>query len=212
MTEIRRAPWKPAGTEALLPSGTRWLPNLALTLRSHPSMKDAATFRSDSQFSWGRFVLDRIGTGCLAWTSSGICALNFESQKESLPPASFQTRWPRVTWHSDDRTAQSWVVALFSPERAEQPINAWVTATPFQARVWEVLLRIPPGHVLSYAAVASACKKPGASRAVGTACGANPIAILIPCHRVVQSTGAIGGYRWGPTLKQLLLLQESRIL
>ena len=80
--------------------------------------------------------------------------------------------------------------------------------TPFQLRVWEALLRIPEGRVLAYGDVARQAGVPGAVRAVGTAIGQNPVAYLIPCHRVIQSSGALGDYHWGPARKRALLALE----
>jgi AraC family transcriptional regulator of adaptative response/methylated-DNA-[protein]-cysteine methyltransferase len=80
--------------------------------------------------------------------------------------------------------------------------------TEFQRRVWQALRNIPAGQTRSYAQLAQAIEQPGAVRAVGTACGANPIAVLIPCHRVVREDGGLGGYRWGIERKQRLLDRE----
>ena len=88
-------------------------------------------------------------------------------------------------------------------------IRLHLRATPFQLKVWEALLRIPTGRLASYGDVAAAIGRPGAGRAVGTAIGANPVAWLIPCHRVIRQSGATGGYMWGPARKQAIIGWES---
>ena len=80
--------------------------------------------------------------------------------------------------------------------------------TNFQVAVWRALLRIPPGKLASYSQIANVLDCPGASRAVGNAVGANPVAMLIPCHRVIQKSGALGGYRWGSAKKEMLQAWE----
>ena len=81
--------------------------------------------------------------------------------------------------------------------------------TNFQIKVWEALLRIPEGAIVSYAALAAGIGRPAAHRAVGTAVGRNPVAYLIPCHRVLRSTGEVGGYRWGTARKKAMLGYEA---
>ena len=88
-------------------------------------------------------------------------------------------------------------------------IRLHLRATPFQMKVWEALLRIPMGRLASYGDVAAAIGRPGAGRAVGTAIGANPVAWLIPCHRVIRQSGESGGYMWGPARKQAIIGWES---
>lgn len=84
-----------------------------------------------------------------------------------------------------------------------------MTGTNFQIAVWRALLKIPPGAVASYAEVARSLGAPRSARAVGNAIGANPVALLIPCHRVIQQSGALGGYRWGPTKKLMVQTWEK---
>ena len=89
------------------------------------------------------------------------------------------------------------------------PLRAYVEGTAFQLRVWRALIQVPPGRLVSYGALASAAGFPEAARAVGTAVGRNPLAYLIPCHRVIRETGVIGDYRWGTERKQALVAWES---
>jgi AraC family transcriptional regulator of adaptative response/methylated-DNA-[protein]-cysteine methyltransferase len=88
-------------------------------------------------------------------------------------------------------------------------VKAFVRATPFQLKVWRALVRLPEGCVASYRGTAQAIGDPKTARAVGTACGANPVAYLIPCHRVIRETGVVAGYRWGDTRKRALLAWEA---
>lgn len=88
-------------------------------------------------------------------------------------------------------------------------IKLHLNATPFQLKVWEALLKIPLGHLTTYGAIAKEIAAPKASRAVGTAIGSNPVAFLIPCHRVIQATGNIGGYAWGNTRKTAMIGWEA---
>lgn len=92
---------------------------------------------------------------------------------------------------------------------ADRPISLHVSGTNFQISVWRALLQIPPAKVVSYAQVASAVGNPKAARAVGLAVGANPVALMIPCHRVIQQNGKLGGYHWGETRKQAIHAWEA---
>ena len=105
--------------------------------------------------------------------------------------------------------AQAALAALDRDWSSPAEIRLHLRATPFQLKVWEALLRIPTGRLASYGDVAAAIGKSGASRAVGTAIGANPVAWLIPCHRVIRQNGATGGYMWGPSRKQAIIGWES---
>lgn len=91
----------------------------------------------------------------------------------------------------------------------DRPISLHVSGTNFQISVWRALLEIPPAKVVSYAQVESAVGNPKAARAVGLAVGANPVALMIPCHRVIQQNGKLGGYHWGETRKQAIHAWEA---
>ena len=96
----------------------------------------------------------------------------------------------------------------YDPVTERKPIDVHIAATNFQVHVWQALLSIPAGKLISYKGLADTIGKPTASRAVGQAVGKNPIAALIPCHRVIQQSGALSGYRWGTNTKQGLLAWE----
>ena len=109
----------------------------------------------------------------------------------------------------DDAGAQDCVERLLKGSKDPMiPVSVSVCGTPFQHRVWRALMGIPRGSVTSYGRLANAVGAPGAARAVGAACAANPVALMIPCHRVVRESGDLNGYRWGVQLKGLLLAWE----
>ncbi len=139
----------------------------------------------------------------------GICSLSFMDE-ESRPQGwlDLQRQWPKAKWVRDDRRAVQWAEQIFQ-EGSGANLRAHVKATAFQVRVWQALLRIPPGCLVTYGRLAEAIGHSGAARAVGTAVGKNPIAYLIPCHRVIRETGALGGYRWDPLRKSLMIARES---
>jgi AraC family transcriptional regulator of adaptative response/methylated-DNA-[protein]-cysteine methyltransferase len=112
--------------------------------------------------------------------------------------------WGSEPWVLEDR-ATAEPTARVSPT----PLSVLVRGTNFQVRVWEALLRIPPGSVSTYEDIASAVGQSGATRAVGSAVARNPVAYLIPCHRVIRKTGAFGSYHWGPERKIAMLMRES---
>lgn len=140
-------------------------------------------------------------------TERGICLLSF-LEGEAIP-ADLESQWPRAIWNRDDEQASRRVEALFRRSLAPAPLRAWVRGSAFQVRVWRALLEIPSGALSTYGRLAAAIGTPGAARAVGTAVGSNPIAFLIPCHRVIRETGAISGYRWGVGRKRALLAWEG---
>ncbi|MHB8939660.1 MAG: methylated-DNA--[protein]-cysteine S-methyltransferase [Thiobacillus sp.] len=94
-------------------------------------------------------------------------------------------------------------------KKSDRPVSLHVSGTNFQISVWKALLQIPPARVASYSQVATAIGRPNSARAVGLAVGANPVAFLIPCHRVIQQSGKVGGYHWGETRKQAIHVWES---
>lgn len=151
------------------------------------------------------------GEALIAVTGEGVCGLRFvaESGREPLVEA-LRLRWPEATLERGSRAIRDWAERIFPPEWPErEPLHLVVRGTNFQLKVWEALLRIPPGAMVSYAGIAAEIGAPGASRAVGRAVGENPISWLIPCHRVVRSLGAFGDYHAGVLRKQLLLGWEA---
>lgn len=140
----------------------------------------------------------------------GICLLSFLDSEKEVEEEAWRQSWPRAEWRRDDEAVSRRLHSLFAPApEAKAPLRAWVCGSAFQVRVWRALLHIPPGAVTSYGRLAKALASPGAARAVGSAVGANPVAYLIPCHRVIRETGALSGYRWGLGRKRALLAWEA---
>jgi AraC family transcriptional regulator of adaptative response/methylated-DNA-[protein]-cysteine methyltransferase len=151
---------------------------------------------------------------CLVGESPrGICHLSFlESQDGAAEWATLRVDWPQARLHRDDSTASALARRVFEPAACACPrpaLRAFVRGTAFQVRVWQALLRVQPGTLVSYGHLAAALDKPAAARAVGSAVGQNPVAYIIPCHRVIRETGAIGGYRWGQVRKRVMVAWES---
>ena len=156
-----------------------------------------------------RFVIAEspLGPLLVAATPKGICRLTFDEGESSL-----RLRFPNADIRPDDGTIADWVkgalAAITSPQGARDlPLD--VRGTAFQEAVWRELRRIPLGQTRSYADIAKAVGQPGAVRAVGTANGSNPIAVLVPCHRVIRSDGSLGGYAGGLDRKRKLLDAEG---
>jgi AraC family transcriptional regulator of adaptative response/methylated-DNA-[protein]-cysteine methyltransferase len=164
----------------------------------------------DAEISWGTTETP-FGQCCIGWNTRGICHLAFlDSEQDLGEPTDLRKKWPKAQLSQSDRGATRWAKAIFhNTNRPDAPLRAWVQATPFQLKVWRALLQIPEGCVTSYHKIANGIGNPKAVRAVGAACGANPIAYLIPCHRVLRGTGVVQGYRWGETRKRALLAWES---
>jgi AraC family transcriptional regulator of adaptative response/methylated-DNA-[protein]-cysteine methyltransferase len=138
----------------------------------------------------------------IAKTSRGICKLSFldfSHIHEHL--AELRNHWPLAVIQENAKSTLPVVEAMFNRHKKnpDRPLSLYVSGTNFQISVWKALLQIPPGTVVSYTQVAEALGKPRSVRAVGTAIGANPVAFLIPCHRVIQKSGKLGGYHWGET-------------
>ena len=151
------------------------------------------------------------GKAFIAITARGICALTFlDRETMDEPLATLRAQWPRAEMQQGQSRTQTVITALFSRGHAtDQPLSVLVSGTNFQISVWKALLQIPPGTVASYSQVATAIGRPGAARAVGTAASANPVAFLIPCHRVIRESGNLGGYRWGATRKHAMHAWEA---
>lgn len=149
-----------------------------------------------------------LGTMLVAATAKGVCRLSFDESRDDLA-----ARFPHaVLVEGGDAFAGllEQVVAAVEQPGQSRAIPLDVQGTAFQEAVWRELQRIPPGETRSYAQIAAAIGRPGAVRAAGSANGANNVAVLIPCHRVVRSDGSIGGYAYGEAIKRELLRREGR--
>lgn len=154
------------------------------------------------------------GDALIALTDRGIVGLTFADGNRDAAMRDLAERWPGATIDERPRTVAPTATRVFraldirDPESLV-PLSLLVRGTNFQVKVWNALLRIPVGGVTTYEDIARSVGAPGAVRAVGTAVGRNPVAFLIPCHRVIRSTGALGGYRWGLERKRAMLAWES---
>ena len=156
-------------------------------------------------WSWGT---SRFGPLLAATTPRGVCALQFLPDAASAL-AWLHTRWPQARLHAAGDGHLALRRQLFEPLSPAQPLSLHLQGSNFQIQVWRALLSLPYGSLASYGQLATRLGKPGAARAVGNAVGANPVAWLIPCHRVIRAGGACGGYRWGETRKLALLGWEA---
>lgn len=156
-----------------------------------------------------QFAETLFGAVIVASTAKGICFLSFEADPDSARQQ-LQQAFPQATLIEQADAIQQTALAIFN--HAADPIakiKLHLKGTAFQLKVWHSLLNIPQGQVSSYGHLAQSIGQPTASRAVGTAIGHNPVAFLIPCHRVIQATGQIGGYRWSMQRKKIMLAWEA---
>jgi len=153
-----------------------------------------------------------LGRLLVAATLRGVCAVAMGDSDRGLT-AGLQREYPAARIALDRRGLSRWTRAVLARLKGSQPrvdLPVDVQATAFQWQVWNALAAIPSGTTCSYADVAAAIGRPRAARAVARACATNPVAILIPCHRVVPGQGGTGGYRWGTERKKALLEKEQR--
>jgi AraC family transcriptional regulator of adaptative response/methylated-DNA-[protein]-cysteine methyltransferase len=159
------------------------------------------------------FAESPFGTCLIAEGPRGICHLSFvESTNRRDGATAITTDWPAALVVWNDAVAERVGAALFKrPTGAgeAESLRAFVRGTPFQVRVWRALLRIPKGTLVSYSRIAEAVCGRDAARAVGSAVGANRLAYLIPCHRVIRETGIVGDYRWGTERKRAMIAWEN---
>jgi AraC family transcriptional regulator of adaptative response/methylated-DNA-[protein]-cysteine methyltransferase len=151
------------------------------------------------------------GEALFAVTPRGLCGLSFlEAENRSMAVAHFQARWPEAKLVENSSQTEPFAAEVVSRMQGtmSRPLALVLKGSPFQTKVWEGLLTIPEGGITSYQGLALAIGAPNASRAVGTALAMNPIGYLIPCHRVIRASGAVGEYHWGTVRKQALLAVE----
>jgi AraC family transcriptional regulator of adaptative response/methylated-DNA-[protein]-cysteine methyltransferase len=152
-----------------------------------------------------------LGRMLIAATDKGVCSIQFADSDEQLQQGLLR-EFPFATRRRDDPAMAQWRVdltRLMEGGEANPSLPLDIRATAFQRRVWEALQRIPRGETRSYSAVAKKIGMPRATRAVARACATNPVAVAIPCHRVVRQDGELGGYRWGIERKEQLLAMEK---
>lgn len=179
------------------------------TLGMTPSAYKAKGKHEEIRFAVGECSL---GSILVAATQTGICAVLMGDDAEALV-ADLQARFSKANLLGGDAAFETWVsrvVAVAETSKGALDLPLDVRGTAFQRRVWEELRKVPPGTMATYTQIANRIGSPAAARAVATACAANPIALLIPCHRVVRRGGALAGYRWGIERKEALLAREAR--
>jgi AraC family transcriptional regulator of adaptative response/methylated-DNA-[protein]-cysteine methyltransferase len=152
------------------------------------------------------------GQAFIGWTARGVCHVEFFDEGLMQPAAPLQAlraAWPSASLNENQTAAEELAQKIFPVTPAQGKLHLVLKGTNFQIKVWEALLRIPPGRMLSYSQLAALAGVPRASRAVGSAMAANTIGYLIPCHRVIRNDGDIGHYRWDPVRKAALLGWEA---
>lgn len=155
------------------------------------------------------FAESPFGNILVASTDKGICYMAFV-EEEPKAVLVLQSHFPNASFIRKPDLMQQNALSIFQNDWSRiNQIKLHLKGTQFQLKVWEALLKIPLGQLSTYGAIAAKIDKPFASRAVGTAIGRNPVAFLIPCHRVIQGTGSFGGYMWGNTRKTAMIGWEG---
>jgi AraC family transcriptional regulator of adaptative response/methylated-DNA-[protein]-cysteine methyltransferase len=151
------------------------------------------------------------GAALAGWTERGLCYLAFLDGDAALRQQELRAAWPAAQLVRDDREAQRLMDQVFPSTPQPGRLHLLLRGTNFQIKVWEALLRLPPGRRVSYTQLAGLAGTPKAQRAVGSALAANAIAYLIPCHRVIRESGDSGQYRWGGERKAAMLAWEAGV-
>jgi AraC family transcriptional regulator of adaptative response/methylated-DNA-[protein]-cysteine methyltransferase len=158
---------------------------------------------------WGWFE-SPFGPSIVMGAAKGICGLGFADEMGAdAAMHDLLRRWPNARFAENPARLKPWVDTAFGVTPTDDKAPLYLIGAPFQLKVWEALLSIPSGHVTSYSDIAQSIGTPRAVRAVGTAVGRNPVSWLIPCHRALRKSGALGGYHWGLPVKRALLAWES---
>ncbi|WPO80647.1 methylated-DNA--[protein]-cysteine S-methyltransferase [Flavobacterium sp. KACC 22761] len=155
------------------------------------------------------FAESPFGNIIVASTQKGVCFMAF-AEEEEIGFQDLKHKFPNAQFSKKLDLAQQNALFIFQNDWSKlSEIKLHLKGTDFQLKVWETLLKIPMGQLSTYGNIAHQIQKPNASRAVGTAIGSNPVAFLIPCHRVIQSSGVFGGYMWGNTRKTAIIGWEG---
>jgi AraC family transcriptional regulator of adaptative response/methylated-DNA-[protein]-cysteine methyltransferase len=203
----------PSITEAIYSSGygsgARFYGSTASALGMKPR-----TYRSGGQGEAIRFAIaeSSLGPILVAGTDRGICSISLGDDPQALLDE-LQERFPRARLLGPERDFGGFValvVGLVETPRADPNLPLDIRGTAFQRRVWAALMKIPLGETATYSQIAQQLGVPQAARAVAGACAANPLAVAVPCHRVVRRDGGLSGYRWGVERKRALLERESK--
>lgn len=157
------------------------------------------------------FGMTPFGEALLAWTDKGVCFLGFchETGREHTRNH-LKQQWPDANLTENNSATGKKLAEIFT-ETDHRQLKVWLRGSPFQLKVWEALLKLPTGSHCTYGQLAAFTGSAGASRAIGSAVGRNPVSWLIPCHRVINSLGGLGGYRWGTNTKQAMIGYEAAV-
>src|SRR5437764_3117529 len=188
-------------------SGPGRLHDLCVTLEA-ASPGEIKNGGAEMQIDYG-FAETAFGEALIAETRRGVCHLSFVVDRgRNRARDLLISQWPNAKVNRNDARISELSAKIFAQVRdaARRPsLRAFVRGTPFQLRVWRALLRVPSGSLTTYGRLAQAIGQSQAARAVGSAVGANPIAFIIPCHRVIRETGALGNYHWDPIRKRAIV-------
>ncbi|KQN73658.1 bifunctional helix-turn-helix domain-containing protein/methylated-DNA--[protein]-cysteine S-methyltransferase [Devosia sp. Leaf64] len=195
-------------------SSTSRLHDLFVTYEAMPP----GVFRAGGEgidMIWG-VAPSPFGRAVITATDYGISGLGFADAETSIEDAfaDLANRWPRARFTRNDARIVQMAAGIFEPGRwsPDQPVRVVLIGTDFEVKVWETLLKIPVGQAVTYSSVANHIGRPTASRAVGAAVGKNPISFVVPCHRVVGTSGALTGYHWGVPRKRAILGWEAGVI
>lgn len=209
-SELRQAPSITAALyDAGYNSNGRFYATSKATLGMQPMQYRRGGVNATIRFAVGTCSLGAI---LVASTDEGVCAILIDDDPQVLV-RQLQDQFPRATLIGADRAFEKTIATVIAFVDApglglDLPLD--VRGTAFQQRVWQALRQVPAGSTATYSAIARALGQPKAARAVALACAANPIAVAIPCHRVVRQDGDVSGYRWGIERKRALLQREQR--
>lgn len=202
-----------ATTYAVGMSSTSRLHDLFVTYEAMPP----GAFRQKGeglQMVWGT-APSPFGIAVLVTTDYGLAGISFADEPSAIPAAfeDLRARWPNARFARDDARLAPLAARIFDPARwhAGEPVRVVLIGTDFEISVWEQLLKVPVGSATTYAELARALGRPKAARAVGAAVGKNPVSFVVPCHRVVGSSGALTGYHWGLPRKRAMLGWEAGV-
>jgi AraC family transcriptional regulator of adaptative response/methylated-DNA-[protein]-cysteine methyltransferase len=156
------------------------------------------------------FHASPFGECLLSMTERGICGLDFVPPGEREKTLkTLKDKWPKATWVENAARTEPFAEQIFGPVENKPALPLILKGTNFQIKVWQALLKIPPGAVAAYNDIANQIGQPKAARAVGNAVAHNPIGFVIPCHRVIRKIGDIGEYQWGAVRKRAILGWEA---
>ena len=187
-------------------SGSQKLYDLSIDWRAE-SVRNILSKTKKFEIYYG-FSQSPFGNVLIMSTAFGICGLAFSDKiGNARAMEDMAHRWPHAKFTHDENHATNLSTIVFN---FSGKTNLHIIGSPFQIKVWRALLQIKAGQVVTYSDVATEIDRPSSVRAVGTAIGRNPISFLIPCHRVIQKSGELGGYHWGLAIKEYLLAFENK--